>query len=48
MFPGWVAALDVADTGEIIDLSQRLWGPDARGEGPVGLVDLPTTSESLR
>ena len=47
MFPGWVSALDVADTGERSDLSQRLWGPDARGEGPVDLVDLPTTSESL-
>ena len=47
MFPGWVSALDVIDTGERSDLSQRLWGPDAGGEGPVDLVDLPTTSESL-
>ena len=47
MFPGWVSALDVADTGVRSDLSQRLWGPDARGEGPLDLVDLPTTSESL-
>ena len=47
MFPGWVSALDVADTGVRIDHSPRLWGPDARGEGPVDLVDLPTTSESL-
>ena len=35
------------DTGERSDLSQKLRGPDARGEGPVDLVDLPTTSESL-
>ena len=39
MFPGWVSALDVADTGEKSDLLQRLWVPDARGEGPVDLVD---------
>ena len=47
MFPGWVSALDVADTGERSDLSQGLWGPDARGEGPVDRVVLQTTSESL-
>ena len=47
MFPGWVSAIDVADTGERSDLSHRLWEPDTRGEGPVDLVDFPTTSESL-
>ena len=47
MFSGWVSALDMADTGARSDLSQRLWGPDARGEGPVDLVDFPSTSESL-
>ena len=47
MFPGWVSALDAADTGGISDLSQKLWGHDARGEGPVDLADLPTTSESI-
>ena len=45
MFPGCVSALlGVADTGERSELFRRLWGPDARGEGPVDLVDLPTTS----
>ena len=37
----------MVDTGGRSDLSQRWWGPDARGEGPVDLVDVPTTSESL-
>ena len=41
MFPEWVSALDVADTGERSGLSQSLWGPDARGEEPVDLVDEP-------
>ena len=47
MLPGWVSTLDVADTGERGDLSQRLWVPHARGEEPVALVDLPSPSESL-
>ena len=41
MFPEWVSALDVADTGERSGLSQSLWGPDARSEGPVDLGSEP-------
>ena len=41
MFSWWVSALGVEDTFVRSDVSQRLWGPDARGEEPdVSLVGL--------
>ncbi|CAB1105835.1 unnamed protein product [Ectocarpus sp. CCAP 1310/34] len=39
LFPEWVSALDVADTGERSDLSQSMWGPASGGDAPGDLVD---------